>query len=249
MEWGKKTLSGRRMDEPRRYREELKYVCKEATLQILEERLKALLLPDRHGNEENIYNVHSLYFDDYTDSCYFDNNIGTNIRFKYRIRYYDDCVERISLERKEKRNGLCRKIVCSLTKEEYDALYRGDVSELFWQTDNLLLKQFSTQIMNKRFEPKIIVSYERKAYVMYAGNVRITLDRNISASDELGQFCANDFGKRPVLPAGTHLLEVKYDDYLPDFVKKALNVGGLTRTAFSKYNICRQAIQIPRRRF
>ena len=46
--------------------------------------------------------------------------------------------------------------------------------------------------------------------------------------------------KRPIMPAGWHLMEVKFDEYLPDFIYRSLNLGQLQQTAFSKYYLCRK---------
>ena len=47
----------------------------------------------------------------------------------------------------------------------------------------------------------------------------------------------------PVLPAGQQLLEVKYDEYLPDFIYRNLQLHSLRQTAFSKYYVCRKYIR------
>ena len=49
-----------------------------------------------------------------------------------------------------------------------------------------------------------------------------------------------DPSSRPVLPVGQQLLEVKYDEYLPDFIYRSLMLPNLRQTAFSKYYICRK---------
>ena len=46
----------------------------------------------------------------------------------------------------------------------------------------------------------------------------------------------------PVLPAGMHVLEVKYDELLPDYIAQLLETGKLQRTAFSKYYLGRMAL-------
>ena len=46
----------------------------------------------------------------------------------------------------------------------------------------------------------------------------------------------------PVLPAGMHVLEVKYDEFLPDVIARQLEIGKLRKTAFSKYYLGRLAI-------
>ena len=230
------------------YRAELKYICGEALLLELEQRLKPLMKADAHGDVDNCYSVHSLYFDDYRDSCYFDNDIGTNRRYKYRIRYYNDDAEHLRLEQKEKRNGLCHKNACPITREQYFQLCDRYGMEAFWESNDTLLRRFCIDKAKKLFTPKVIVSYERRAYVLYDGNIRITFDRNISVSDEIDRFLAGDFQRRPVHPKGTHLLEIKYDNYLPEYVKAALPAMGFVQTAFSKYNAGRRTMNAMRRK-
>ena len=76
--------------------------------------------------------------------------------------------------------------------------------------------------------PKVIVEYERTPYVYKNGNVRITFDRNITSSSQVDQFFNATAKKRPILPAGMQLLEVKYDEYLPeDLVRKGFACGVL----------------------
>ena len=93
-------------------------------------------------------------------------------------------------------------------------------------------------------KPKIIVAYERTAYVHPSGNVRITFDRNIMGSRELNSFFDGHLsGLIPVLPTGYHVLEVKYDEMLPDVIAKQLEIGNLRRTAFSKYYLAGMAVR------
>ena len=42
------------------------------------------------------------------------------------------------------------------------------------------------------------------------------------------------------MPVGQHLMEVKFDEYLPDFIYRSLNLGVLQHTAYSKYYLCRK---------
>ena len=106
------------------------------------------------------------------------------------------------------------------------------------------LNSLQLQMRCARMEPKVIIAYERTAFVHPSGNVRITFDRNIMASS-----CREDFledrvsGMVPVLPAGMHVLEVKYDEFLPDTIAQQLEIGKLRKTAFSKYYLGRLAIR------
>ena len=92
--------------------------------------------------------------------------------------------------------------------------------------------------------PKIIIDYERTAFVDSVGNVRITFDRNIAACNRWEAFLEEKVpGMVPVLETGIHVLEVKYDEFLPDHIAQLLELGSLNRTAFSKYYLGRQAVQ------
>ena len=60
---------------------------------------------DPHTNKERKYNIRSLYFDDYYNSCFYENENGTDPREKLRIRIYNCSSERITLECKRKEHG------------------------------------------------------------------------------------------------------------------------------------------------
>jgi hypothetical protein len=103
-----------------------------------------------------------------------------------------------------------------------------------------LFRKFTLEMMVHRMHPVVIVEYDRIPYIYRNGNVRITLDTNISSSQKLTGFLDEIIPKRPVMPTGMHLLEVKYDEYLPDFIYQALQLENLRQTAYSKYCLCRQ---------
>ena len=66
------------------------------------------------------------------------------------------------------------------------------------------------------------------------------MDKNISASRQLDQFLEPVIPKRPVMEKGSHILEVKYDEFLPDYIKTSLELGTLRQTSFSKFYLCRR---------
>ena len=95
--------------------------------------------------------------------------------------------------------------------------------------------------MNSRLlHPVNIVEYEREAFVEKNGNVRITFDRNIGASRDVKRFFEKDIYAVPVLQPGAHILEVKYDELLPDYIRKIIDFGSLQKSSFSKYYYARQ---------
>lgn len=100
-------------------------------------------------------------------------------------------------------------------------------------------KQIVSEMLHKRLVPKSIVQYDRTAYVYSPGNVRITFDRNISGSPYLKDFMSSYINTFPLLNKGVHVLEVKYDEFVPEFILSQLQIGSLQRDSFSKYSLSR----------
>lgn len=227
----------------KQYRNEWKYRCSESTLAVLEKRLEGILDSDKNSDSNGGYEIHSLYFDDIRNTCARENDAGISERFKYRIRYYNNNSDYLKLERKEKLNGRCYKDSCIITLSEYEKIVRGDAGELFWETDNSVLKLFCVYCMTKGFSPKAIVDYERCAFVEEISNVRITFDRNISVSGETEEFLTGNYLRIPIQEKHQHILEVKFDNILPSYIRHVITNRELVQTAFSKYYLGRQQLQ------
>lgn len=222
-----------------KFRHELKYLISTGELQLIKNRLHHLVPQDSHSGPDGAYSVRSLYFDDYNDRCFYENENGTDPREKFRIRIYNHSPERIMLECKRKERGKTLKTSCPLSDDQTRMLMEGRILPNVGLLPPLLQK-LQLQMMTRRLRPVVIVEYDRMPYVYRNGNVRITLDTNISSSTAVGSFLDATIPKRPVMPAGHQLLEVKYDEYLPDFIYYNLQLPNLRQTAFSKYYICRK---------
>lgn len=231
----------REENEVIKYRNELKYFCSEQELRLIENRIREICRPDRHSGEDGIYTIRSVYFDDYYNTCFYENENGTDPREKFRIRIYNGSMERITLECKRKERGLNHKFSCPLSRELCRKILMGkDFSVTDIPPDEQLLMKFLIQYRTRMLRPKVIVEYERTPYVYDLGNVRVTFDRNISSSGRIEEFERPTIETRPVMPVGKHILEVKYDGFLPDYIYNALQIPGLRQTAFSKYYLCRK---------
>lgn len=221
------------------YRNELKYLCSDGQLKLLEMRIRHILLPDPHAGPDGKYTVRSVYFDDYHDSCYYENEDGSNNRQKFRIRLYNADPGRLTLECKQKQNGRNHKAICDITREQCETILNGTFSVPQGQADPLL-NQFFTLYRTRLYRPKVIVEYERTPFIYRTGNVRITFDRNISGTSRVEDFLEPKLCTRPVMAAGIHLLEVKYDELLPDYIYRQLQLDNLQLTANSKYYTARR---------
>lgn len=223
------------------YRVEDKYCCTAQDMYQLQHRLDAVLWADSNENTINGYQVISLYFDDLADSCLNAVREGSYSRLKYRIRIYNNSFDRISLEVKEKQGSRIYKKARSITEKEMHQLIQGEcISASFSLEDPAFM--FNLAIQTKALRPKVIVAYERKAYIYPSGNVRITFDRNIRASSQIAAFGSKKISYDPLREQDA-VLEIKYDEFLPEFILQLLEQNSMQQTACSKYRLCRERYQ------
>lgn len=222
-----------------KYRHELKYLVTSAQTAVLRSRISGLIPPDSHAGADGRYNISSLYFDDYDNRCYYENENGTDPREKFRIRIYNHSSERIALELKRKERGKTLKRSVPLSLEQTERIIREN-KVLNSADQPALLQLFSGEMEQRLLHPVVIVEYDRYPYIYKAGNVRITFDTNVSSSMSVQSFLEGHYPKRPIMPTGLQLMEVKYDEFLPDFIYRALQLENLQQTAYSKYYLCRK---------
>lgn len=222
-----------------KYRHEMKYIISAAQLPLLRSRIGGIMQQDTHAGAAGAYNIRSLYFDDYQNRCFYENENGTDPREKFRIRIYNHSSQRITLECKRKDHGKTLKTSCPLTLEQANLLINGTPLP---PSDALppLLRRLSLKMQTDLFRPVVIVEYDRIPMIYKNGNVRVTFDTNISTSSDIQNFFSDTLQKKPIMPAGRHLLEVKFDEYLPDYIYRSLNLSQLQQTAYSKYYLCRK---------
>ncbi|MBQ9539115.1 MAG: polyphosphate polymerase domain-containing protein [Treponema sp.] len=228
------------------YRHEYKYLASGPILSMLEKRVFSVLSIDPHASSRGFYHIRSLYFDDMHNSCYRENEDGTQPREKFRVRVYDCDPSVISLELKRKEGGKTLKHSCPLSLDRLKVLMEGGIPALK-ADDGSLFRRFWTAMHTVSLRPAVIVAYDRVPYVwMQCGrvvpacNVRVTFDRNIRSSTAFSSFLSPSLASRPVLGLGSSLMEVKYDAFLPDFIYELLQCGSLGETTFSKYYLCRK---------
>lgn len=83
------------------FRDEEKYLVTEGDMLVLNSKIKSVLEVDPNQKGERC-RIWSVYFDDYFDQAYFENDAGVDERKKYEIRVYDNPKEYIRLEIKHK---------------------------------------------------------------------------------------------------------------------------------------------------
>ena len=218
------------------YRHEWKHEISYADLLDIRQRLRAVMQPDKHAVNGQ-YLIRSLYFDNPNDKALREKIDGVNMREKFRIRYYNLDPSVIHLEKKSKRNGLGTKYSAALTKEEAQSIVDGEIGWML-NSGRPLVQELYCKMRYQRMEPKTIVDYTREPFVYAPGNVRVTFDYHIRT----GLLCTDFLTPQCVtVPAGepTIILEVKWDAYLPDIIRDAVQTPGRRVGAFSKYAQCR----------
>lgn len=178
--------------------------------------------------------MRSLYFDDFWNSAYEEKLMGVSGRNKYRIRIYDDSDSIIKLERKTKTGSYIFKKDAALTREDVDRILDGDYSFLLYNPQPLC-QEFYVMCVSKVMRPRVIVDYEREPFVFEAGDVRITFDTNVRASSLNFSIFDPTVPTCSVLDPGKLVLEVKFTEFLPDLIRKALPTEAAEMTAVSKF--------------
>ena len=217
------------------FRHEWKHEIDWSDLLVLRQRLSAAAGPDPHAVNGR-YWIRSLYFDDLTDRALREKLNGVSVREKFRLRYYNGDTSLIRLEKKRKRAGLCGKESALVAAGQAAALLSGDGS--WMEEDPRPLVRELRRKMRGGLRPKTLVDYTREPFVFGPGNVRVTLDYRIRTGIGYGGFldpcCVT-------IPAGDApvILEVKWDAFLPQIIRDAVQLPGRHTSSFSKYAACR----------
>ena len=219
-------------------RHEIKHEITYHDMIILRKRLQTVMKRDSNA-KNGIYKIRSLYFDNISDKALREKIDGVNHREKFRIRYYNDDTSFIRLEKKSKKSGLGNKQMAPLTLEEAQKIIDGDYEWMKSCKDRPLILELYTKMVLQGLRPKTIVDYTREPFTFDAGNVRVTLDYNIRTGLKCTDFLNSDCITIPAGDTNTIILEVKWDNYLPEIIKDIVQLEGRRGAAFSKYAISR----------
>ena len=219
-------------------RHEYKYFINYNEYTYLKARLEGLMAYDKNSGKEG-YHIRSLYFDDLYNSALEDKLSGVQFRQKYRVRIYNKEDQVIKLERKEKFNDTISKQSYTLSKDEFYALINGERIEFLLESDDEMLQQMFWRMRTRKLSPAVIVDYHRQVLVSDSGNVRITFDMDLTAGIDTADIFDPELTLIRAFPKEALILEVKYDDYIPDYILQALQIHSHKKEAISKYVYCR----------
>ena len=215
-----------------KYRKEIKYTLSSNDFNFLRINLEPLLKKDEHILKDH-YTISSIYFDDYNKTSYNQVLNGISERWKYRIRFYNYDNSFITLEKKQKINSLTDKKSIRINTKMLESILNRKVKVS--PNNDPLLNEFIIKINTTFLRPIIIIEYDRIPYISKLGNVRITLDYNIRYTNRFDSLF--DCDKR-VYYLNEKILEVKYDEFIPDYIRYKLQLNHLEISSFSKFNRC-----------
>lgn len=222
------------------YRHELKYYITLGEYELLQRKLSLTMERDafakKNGGE---YFIRSLYFDDRDDSAFREKLSGIDERDKFRIRIYDMRDDVIKLECKHKSNGYIKKQSIGLSRKEYEKLMSGDRLFLLNRPEPFARRMY-LEFAQRALKPAVIVDYTREAFVFPMEDVRVTFDKNIRTGLRSVDMFNAGIPTYPVIDDYGMVLEIKFNRFLPTYIRSLFQLEASQRSAISKYVLCRR---------
>lgn len=219
-------------------RHELKFEVDALEYQLLKKKLATALKPDPYIWPRGYYNVRTLYFDDFCDSALQEKEAGLFIRKKFRLRIYNHSDAFVKFECKRKIGSYVYKETARISREEAERLILGDCGFLA-NSKVGFLKEFYLESRCKLLRPVVIVEYEREAFVHPIGNVRVTFDLSLRMGYNVTSFFEDKIPLVGVLDPLGIILEVKYNQVIPKYIRGLFPDTIKPRLAIGKFVICR----------
>ncbi len=221
---------------------EQKYLIGKKDYYLLKHMLPRILTLDTNNLNGKSYTVSSIYFDDPFNSAYYEKVDGVFERKKFRMRFYDFSDKFIKLEKKEKIGGITYKTDMVIDKS---VVYTSLDDPLYLDInmyDNPLYHEFVIDCKTKRLTPKTIIQYQREAFLLNYESIRICFDSHIKASLPSDELFSQTVPANPIIQDPFYVFEVKYNRFLPHYVREMIQLIDTTQTAFSKYSLSRQML-------
>ncbi|MEG2137163.1 MAG: polyphosphate polymerase domain-containing protein [Oscillospiraceae bacterium] len=219
-------------------RQERKFRLDAQQRMSLEGRFRQVLKGDVNNGRDG-YMVRSLYFDTLADRDFFEKMGGVETRRKMRLRIYSPDADVAYLEMKQKQGANQAKRSLQISRGDAELLMKGVYHPLLAYQEDFAAECYGVLTMHL-YRPKVLVEYLRKAYVLQENSTRITFDGPIYASPFCGSLFQKSPGLSPIMNPSETVLEVKYNHFLPGYVKNMLAVCDRSETSVSKYALARQ---------
>ena len=234
-----------------RSRYELKYLVNESMAREIRDYARHYLAPDPHADPEKgyAYPIYSVYLDSPKLDLLHATVQGHADRFKLRMRYYHDRPESpVFFEIKRRYNSAILKARAVVRRDAWRRLLLGaspDRYDLEDPTDaqsEIALRRFCQLSHRMGATARVLVVYTREAWLTPDGNsARLTFDRELEgapfdpAVDDATTTRSEKWVKPPVRGV---VLELKFTDRFPHWMREMTQLFGLQRCSFAKYVKC-----------
>lgn len=225
---------------------EFKYILNPVEYMMIKDFFEDLGIDkDNNGDKNGEYKVASLYFETFGLEDYYDKSAGILRRKKLRARIYEHDVNdktiNINLEIKNKHEMFIFKNRSSITKEDWMKFVNGDFIILPSESSEFFVNLFKEGRM-----PNVLVRYDREAFFQdFISKTRITFDKNIEAISQ-GSFGYTNPDWCDIIPVleGGVVMEIKFSNRMPWWLKFLEKKFNLRRTPYSKYSQAVDAVNI-----
>lgn len=208
------------------------------------------------ANKGGRYVISSLYLDTRLRRLYRETIDRAPRRFKLRVRRYATG-ERVFLEVKRRIKGVISKLRVPIPLSAWPGVvFEPAVAAALDLSarDRKNLDDFVWRCISLAAEPATVVRYEREAYISRLESyARVTFDWrlcgrapsgwNVSVHPDDGPWLPVDAPRRFGLPESGVILELKAETAVPLWMTDIVHRFGLTRSGFSKYACCLEAVE------
>lgn len=220
------------------FREEKKFLISIDEFIKKSHMLSQVMVEDPHNGVHG-YIIRSLYFDTMYDGDYFEKLAGVETRRKIRIRIYDPNADFAMLEMKQKQGANQLKRSLRLSRNDAVALTKGDYSPLLSYSEPFAAECYAMMTC-RCYRPKTIVQYNRKAFIAKENKIRVTFDNKIAATESCFDLFSSKLNMNPVLDPFDVVLEVKFNGFLLDYIRRMINSIDRSELSVSKYVLALQ---------
>ncbi|MHA1585436.1 MAG: VTC domain-containing protein [Promethearchaeota archaeon] len=206
--------------------------------------LKIFMKLDPHVERGNTYEVRSLYFDSPFKSLYFEKANGIKLRRKLRIRYYPNSPKSqnlafVEVKRKINENVSKSRIIVPIEKALEVIDENTSFAKNFYKQSTIYDRETLREIwyLRKRYHlhPACVVFYKRVPYIGKMNpKFRITFDQELRVRNHSFDLL-NSHNMIPIISRNRCVMEVKFNDIIPNWAIKIVQRNNCTQNKLSKF--------------
>jgi SPX domain protein involved in polyphosphate accumulation len=230
-------------DRMQKQRFELKYIIDEETALKVRDFVTCYLEMDEYsvGRANFSYEVHSLYVDSDDLRLYWETINGNKNRYKLRLRYYSTNPDApVFFEIKRRMNNCIMKQRGGVRHDAIGLLLNGHLPEerhvLAKSPKNLVAVQnFCHLLHDIQGKPRVHIAYLREAYLSSDDTVRVTMDREIKAEENLQSSIKTHMNRPAHSFQRQVILELKFTNRHPNWFRELVRVFNVMQCGAAKY--------------